>query len=113
MQRLKSLGNLMMKTFRGEDVPCRFGGDEFTIILPEATVSDAFRRAEQFREAFKRLDFEHEGKHFGPLTLSLGISAYPDHGSSVERLLQIADAAAYAAKAQGRDRVMIGGAPEE
>ncbi len=110
---LEALGNLMMKTFRGEDVPCRFGGDEFTIILPEATVSDAFRRAEQFREAFKRLDFEHEGKHFGPLTLSLGISAYPDHGSSVERLLQIADAAAYAAKAQGRDRVMIGGAPEE
>ncbi len=110
---LKALGNLMLKTFRGEDVPCRFGGDEFTIILPEATVSDAFRRAEQFREAFKRLDFEHEGKHFGPLTLSLGISAYPDHGSSVERLLQIADAATYAAKAQGRDRVMIGGAPEE
>ena len=110
---LKALGNLMMKTFRGEDVPCRFGGDEFTIILPEASVSDAFRRAEQFRETFKRLEFEHEGKHFGPLTLSLGISAYPDHGSSVERLLQIADAAAYAAKAQGRDRVMIGGAPEE
>jgi diguanylate cyclase (GGDEF)-like protein/PAS domain S-box-containing protein len=110
---LKALGNLMLKTFRGEDVPCRFGGDEFAIILPEATVSDAFRRAEQFREAFKRLEFEHEGKHFGPMTLSLGISAYPDHGSSVERLLQIADAASYAAKAQGRDRVMIGGAPEE
>lgn len=110
---LEALGNLMLKTFRGEDVPCRFGGDEFTIILPEATVSDAFRRAEQFREAFKLLDFEHEGKHFGPLTLSLGIAAYPDHGSSVERLLQIADAASYAAKAQGRDRVMIGGAVEE
>jgi diguanylate cyclase (GGDEF)-like protein/PAS domain S-box-containing protein len=110
---LEALGNLMLKTFRGEDVPCRFGGDEFTIILPEATVSDAFRRAEQFREAFKGLEFEHEGKHFGPLTLSLGIAAYPDHGSSVERLLQIADAATYAAKAQGRDRVMIGGVVEE
>ncbi len=110
---LEALGNLMMKTFRGEDIPCRFGGDEFTIILPEATVSDAFRRAEQFREAFKRIDFEHEGKHFGPLTLSIGISAYPDHGSSVERLLKVADDAAYAAKAQGRDRVMVGGAVEE
>ncbi len=110
---LETLGGLMVKTFRGEDVPCRFGGDEFTIILPEATVSDAFRRAEQFRDAFKHLEFEHEGERFGPLTLSLGIAAYPDHGSSVERLLKAADAAAYAAKAQGRDRVMIGGAVEE
>ena len=110
---LEALGNLMMKTFRGEDIPCRFGGDEFTIILPEATVSDAFRRAEQFREAFKRTEFEHEGKHFGQLTLSIGISAYPDHGTSVERLLKVADDAAYAAKAQGRDRVMVGGAVEE
>ena len=79
----------------------------------EEVLDREIRRAEQFREAFNRLDFEHEGKHFGPLTLSLGISAYPDHGSSVERLLQIADAATYAAKAQGRDRVMIGGDPEE
>lgn len=110
---LKTLGGLMMKIFRGEDVPCRYGGDEFTIVLPEATVSEAFRRAEQFREAFKDIIFEHENKRFGPLTLSLGIAAYPDHGASVERLMQTADAAAYAAKTQGRDRVMIGGISEE
>jgi diguanylate cyclase (GGDEF)-like protein/PAS domain S-box-containing protein len=110
---LEQLGSLMMKTFRGEDVPCRYGGDEFTIVLPEATVSEAFRRAEQFREAFKKLDFESEEKHFGPVTLSLGIAAYPDHGTSAERLLQTADAACYSAKVQGRDRVMIGGEAEE
>jgi diguanylate cyclase (GGDEF)-like protein/PAS domain S-box-containing protein len=110
---LKTLGSLMMKTFRGEDVPCRYGGDEFTIVLPEATVSEAFRRAEQFREAFKRLEYDHEGKHIGPLTLSLGIAAYPDHGATAERLLQIADNASYSAKLQGRDRVMIGGDAEE
>ena len=55
----------MMKTFHGEDVPCRFGGDEFTIILPEASVSDAFRHAEQFREVFKKLDFEQRGSISG------------------------------------------------
>ncbi|OQY90963.1 MAG: hypothetical protein B6D39_07345 [Anaerolineae bacterium UTCFX2] len=110
---LQTLGTLMMKTFRGEDVPCRYGGDEFTIVLPEATVSEAFRRAEQFREAFKAIVFEHEGKQFGPLTLSLGITAYPDHGATVERLMQTADTAAYTAKEQGRDRVMIGGVTEE
>jgi len=110
---LEALGALMMKTFRGEDVPCRYGGDEFTIVLPEATVTEAFRRAEQFREAFKDIIFEHEGKQFGPMSLSLGIAAYPDHGASVEHLMQTADAAAYAAKVQGRDRVMIGGFIEE
>lgn len=110
---LKALGALMMKTFRGEDVPCRYGGDEFTIVLPEATVSEAFRRAEQFREAFKAIVFEHEGKRFGPMSLSLGIAAYPDHGATVERLMQTADTAAYTAKVQGRDRVMIGGITEE
>jgi diguanylate cyclase (GGDEF)-like protein len=110
---LQTLGNLLLKSFRGEDVPCRYGGDEFTIILPECSVSEVFRRAEQFREAFRKQEYEHEGKRFGPLTLSIGIAAYPDHGSTVERLMQVSDAASYAAKAQGRDRVMIGGAIEE
>ncbi len=110
---LKILGDLLIKFFRGEDVPCRYGGDEFTIVLPEASVSEAFRRAEQFRETFKRTDFVYEGRTLSPLTLSLGIAAYPDHGASVERLLQTADSAAYTAKLQGRDRVMIGGFVEE
>jgi len=110
---LKILGDLLIKLFRGEDVPCRYGGDEFTIVLPEASVSEAFRRAEQFRETFKKTDFVYEGRTFSPLTLSLGIAAYPDHGASVERLLQTADAASYTAKLQGRDRVMIGGFIEE
>jgi len=110
---LKILGDLLIKLFRGEDVPCRYGGDEFTIVLPEASVSEAFRRAEQFRDTFKKTDFVYEGHHFSPLTLSLGIAAYPDHGASVERLLQTADAASYSAKVQGRDRVMIGGSVEE
>ncbi len=110
---LQNLGDLLMKAFRGEDVPCRYGGDEFTIVLPEATVSESFRRAEQFREAFKKMDFSLEGRHFGPLTLSIGIAAFPEHGATVERLLQTADAASYSAKIQGRDRVMIGGFTEE
>lgn len=110
---LKALGNLMVKIFRGEDVACRYGGDEFTIVLPEATVSEAFRRAEQFREAVKKLEYETEGKRIQSVSVSVGISAYPDHGVSVEKLLQVADAASYAAKVQGRDRVMIGGTSEE
>lgn len=112
-QVLVSLGKLMMRIFRGEDVACRYGGDEFTIILPEASVSEVWQRAEQLRETFKTIEYDHEGKNFGPATLSIGISAYPDHGNSAERLLQISDAAAYAAKLQGRDRVMLGGEVEE
>jgi len=110
---LQTLGSLLVRVFRGEDVACRFGGDEFTVILPEASMTEVFRRAEQLREAFKKLELTHEGINFNPATLSIGVAAYPDHGSNAERLLQVSDMAAYSAKTQGRDRVVIGGAVDE
>ena len=109
--RMKVISDTL-RTFRGEDVACRYGGDEFTIILPEASICEVWQRAEQLREAFKEIEYKHEGKNYGPLTLSIGISAYPDHGASVEQLLKASDTAAYTAKVQGRDRVMIGGGEE-
>jgi diguanylate cyclase (GGDEF)-like protein/PAS domain S-box-containing protein len=110
---LKALGELMMKMFRGEDVACRFGGDEFTIILPEASLADIWGRAEQLREQFKDLNLEHNGGELGETTISIGVAAYPEHGRTVEELLQVSDAAAYLAKAQGGDRVMIGRTGDE
>jgi diguanylate cyclase (GGDEF)-like protein len=94
--------------FRGEDVACRYGGDEFTIVLPEASLADVWRRAEQMRDAVKRLDPVYEGKHLGPLTLSIGVAAYPDHGTTTERVLLASDAASYASKSEGGDRIMMG-----
>jgi diguanylate cyclase (GGDEF)-like protein/PAS domain S-box-containing protein len=105
---LRALGELMLRTFRGEDVACRYGGDEFTIVLPEASLADVWRRAEQFREAVKKLEVVYEGKSLGPVTLSIGVAAYPDHGLTSERVLLAADAASYASKSEGGDRIMVG-----
>jgi diguanylate cyclase (GGDEF)-like protein len=105
---LKLLGRELLSMFRGEDVACRYGGDEFTIVLPEASLADVWRRAEQMRDAVKRLDIVYEGKHLGPLTLSIGVAAYPDHGTTTERVLLACDAASYASKSEGGDRIMMG-----
>jgi diguanylate cyclase (GGDEF)-like protein len=105
---LRTLGRLMIKMFRGEDVPCRYGGDEFTLILPEASLADTWQRAEHLREAFKNLPMEHEGKTLSPITMSIGAVAFPDHGETAEELVQAGDTAAYLAKAEGGDRVMLG-----
>jgi diguanylate cyclase (GGDEF)-like protein/PAS domain S-box-containing protein len=105
---LRALGEQMQRFFRGEDVACRYGGDEFTIVLPEASLADVWRRAEQLRDAVKKLDLRYDGRSLGPITLSIGVAAYPDHGLTVERLLLAADAASYASKSEGGDRIMVG-----
>jgi diguanylate cyclase (GGDEF)-like protein/PAS domain S-box-containing protein len=105
---LRSLGREMLALFRGEDVACRFGGDEFTIVLSEASLADTWRRAEQLREAVKRLDIKYETVPIGPITLSIGVAAYPDHGLSAERVLLASDAASYASKSEGGDRISMG-----
>ncbi|GAB4483814.1 MAG: hypothetical protein Kow0088_27120 [Anaerolineales bacterium] len=104
---LRQIGGLMKKIFRGEDVACRYGGDEFVVILPEASLSDVWQRAEHLRESVKKMQYEYDGKSIGPVTLSIGIAAFPELGSTVERLIQVSDAAVYLAKHEGGDRVMI------
>jgi diguanylate cyclase (GGDEF)-like protein/PAS domain S-box-containing protein len=105
---LRTLGEELLRLFRSEDVACRYGGDEFTIVLPEASLADAWQRAEQLRDAVKGLEMQYEGKRLGPITLAIGVAAYPDHGSSAESLLLVSDAASYAAKSEGGDRIMVG-----
>ncbi len=105
---LRTLGGLMLNSFRGEDVACRYGGDEFTIVLPEASLVDVWRRAEQLRENVKKLDIRYEGRSVGAITLSIGVAAYPDHGLTAERVLLAADAASYASKSEGGDRIVVG-----
>ena len=105
---LKSIGGLLLKLFRGEDVACRYGGDEFTIILPEASLPDVWRRAEELREAVKNLQLEYEGKPLRPCSLSIGVTAFPDHGTNIETLIKASDAAIYSAKSEGGNRIMLG-----
>jgi diguanylate cyclase (GGDEF)-like protein/PAS domain S-box-containing protein len=105
---LKALGAEMMRLFRGEDVACRYGGDEFTIVLPEASLADVWRRAEQLRETIKKMEIRYDGQKLGPVTLSIGVAAYPDHGLTAEKVLMASDAASYASKQEGGDRTMVG-----
>ncbi len=105
---LKSLGRELLRLFRGEDVACRYGGDEFVVVLPEAPLADVWRRAEDLRSAIRRLDLVYEGKPLGTITLSIGVAAYPDHGQTAERVLLACDAASYNSKSEGGDRIMMG-----
>ena len=104
---LRGIGREMLHMFRGEDVACRYGGDEFTIVLPEATVAEAWTRAEQLREALRSMNLQYEGQSLGPVTISIGVAAYPDHAERGDRLLMATDAASYAAKSEGGNRIMM------
>lgn len=105
---LRAMGNFLQQCTRGEDVACRYGGEEFTVIMPDAGIADTSKRAEQLRTAARQLRVDFSGKRLGPITLSAGVAAMPMHGSSADQLLQIADAALYRAKRSGRNRVEVG-----
>lgn len=104
---LREFALLLRKRIRGGDIPARYGGDEFTLILPGTTLSGAQARAEQIHEESRSLHVAYNGKDLGSITVSIGVAAHPDHGATAETLLQAADRALYKAKEAGRDRVEI------
>ncbi len=106
---LRALGAFLAANLRREDIACRYGGEEFLLILPGSTLENARRRAEQLQELLKLLDIEHDGQPLGSVTCSLGVAAYPEHGATTQALVQAADTALYRAKAGGRDCVAVAG----
>ena len=104
---LRELAGVLKSRVREGDIACRYGGEEFVLILPEAPLELALRRAEELREEVKRLRMLHRGRSIGPLTVSAGVAMFPEHGKTGAALLQEADAALYRAKAEGRDRVVV------
>jgi diguanylate cyclase (GGDEF)-like protein/PAS domain S-box-containing protein len=104
---LRAFGDFLLKRTRGQDVACRYGGEEFALILSGASVEVAHERAEILREDLKRLTVEYAGQVLGSVTLSIGVAGFPGHDTS-EELLHAADQALYRAKAEGRDRVIVG-----
>jgi diguanylate cyclase (GGDEF)-like protein len=103
---LRQMGNLLRTYFRGEDVACRYGGEEFTVIMPDASVEATQRRAEQLREAMKKDVAQLNGQALAAVSLSIGVSSFPADGATAEALLRSADNALYRAKKQGRDCVV-------
>jgi diguanylate cyclase (GGDEF)-like protein/PAS domain S-box-containing protein len=104
---LRDLGTLLKGQIRGEDVACRYGGEEFVLILPGAPLEVARQRAEHICQETARLSVSYAGQALGPVTVSVGVAIYPDHGAAPVTLLGAADAALYRAKRQGRNQVAL------
>lgn len=110
---LREMGALLKENTRAGDTACRFGGEEFALILPESDREGARLKAEALRKAFSELDLAYDGRELGRLTASFGIALFPDHADEPDMLLHAADEALYAAKGAGRNRVMIQEAPAQ
>ena len=104
---LRAVGNCLESLFRIEDVPCRFGGEEFVVLLPGANAADAARRAEQLRSKVEGLVVRYLEKSLPAITVSIGVAAFPDAGDYPEAVLKAADEALYRAKEGGRNRVEL------
>lgn len=99
---LVQVAALLKRHIRGSDIACRFGGEEFTLVLPNATLQSARKRAEAIRLAVR----EESGYLMG-VTASLGVAIFPDAAAEPGALLRAADQALYQAKRRGRDQVRI------
>jgi diguanylate cyclase (GGDEF)-like protein/PAS domain S-box-containing protein len=104
---LHNLGLFLLKYVRGGDIACRYGGDEFILVLPGASLKVTEQRAEKIRREAQSLMTDQYRKMPGGFTLSLGVAVYPDQGSNRKAILAAADAALYAAKEAGRNRVVV------
>jgi diguanylate cyclase (GGDEF)-like protein len=108
---LRAVGNCLESLFRNEDVPCRFGGEEFVVLLPGADASDAVHRAEQLRSRVEALVVRYLEKSLPTITVSIGVAAFPEAGEYPEAVLKAADEALYRAKENGRNRVELSQTP--
>ena len=101
---LQLLGEILKTMFRKSDVSCRFGGEEFLILLPGLEMDQALNRAEAVREKFEQSSREADFL-YSQVTISIGVSNYPLHGENMRDLFRMADKALYQAKEKGRNRV--------
>lgn len=106
-QVLRRLGALLRETARGADIAARYGGEEFAVILPHTNHADAVAYSERLRRVVEAEPFaEGAGQPGGTLTISVGVASRPEHGGTVESIVEAADGALYQAKAAGRNRVV-------
>jgi diguanylate cyclase (GGDEF)-like protein/PAS domain S-box-containing protein len=103
---LQLLSSLLLNHVRGEDIACRYGGDEFILILPDATPLVTVERAEQIVKLARWSHLQLDGQNLSAVTLSVGVALFPEHGRTSEEILKAADMALYEAKNTGRNRVV-------
>ena len=104
---LRELGSVLNSITRGGDIACRYGGEEFLLILAEASLETGCERAAKLREQVANLQIGYRGETLRRITVSIGVAAFPQHGTSAAPLLRSADEALYRAKAGGKDCVVV------
>ncbi|WP_058189714.1 sensor domain-containing diguanylate cyclase [Terracidiphilus gabretensis] len=104
---LQGLANVLKSSIRPEDIACRYGGEEFTILLPDITVEAAYQRAETILQAVSHMSVSVGSQTYSAFTISIGIALYPNDGETPEQLLRCADEALYRSKRQGRNQATI------
>jgi diguanylate cyclase (GGDEF)-like protein len=102
---LRQFAQVLQRQTRSGDIACRYGGEEFTVILPGASRDASMQRARHLRACLAATRFVYLGQDLGGVTVSIGVAAFPDDGRDGLSVLQQADHALYRAKAAGRDRV--------
>lgn len=105
---LREVAGHIRNQIRGEDIACRYGGEELFVILPGATMEQATRRAEDLRLGVKSIRVQHQEQSVGNLTVSCGVALFPTDGTTSDLLIAAADARLYQAKDKGRDLVVTG-----
>jgi diguanylate cyclase (GGDEF)-like protein len=103
---LRGIADRFLSSVRTEDIVCRYGGEEFVIILPDISTEKAIERAESIRQAILSLRVADHGQSLGAVTISIGVAVYPGDGDAIDQLLQAADRRLYAAKNNGRNQVV-------
>ena len=103
---LKEVGTYLIKQTRHYDIACRYGGEELVIVMPDASLENTILRAEEIRQGIEQLQLRHQGILLETVTISVGVSCFPDDGIEPESLIRVADKGLYRAKEQGRNRVV-------
>jgi len=104
---LKKFAGQILDSIRKEDIACRYGGEEFVVILPETPLETAMKRAEKLRKNINISSIEYRGEIITDVTASIGVATWPLHGEDPHACLKAADIALYQAKELGRNRVEV------